>query len=641
MPGRRHFMCSRGVGLRSSESRRYQGVMSAYAELQQRLAAGWNTYDTRSVLSHVLLPEAFAVSVVLKEYRRGAELRQSFIAQAGQDDEQVSAGPRTRDGTYTSLSLRWQGIELSIESAEIGAELVLLVEPRDGSAASAAALVELGVLWGRPGFSRREGRRLLGTSPTRDVEVHVDGALVQEPNVASRGPYLACRLDAPLVVSTGQARSLAEVRSLVAAARARALAEAAAFGSAGETFDVMRRALTWNTIYDPANERVISPVSRRWSAWQGGWVLFEWDTFLAAYMASAFDRDLAYANVVEILREKTDQGFVPNVSNAHGFKSLDRSQPPVGSLVVRELYRKFREPWLVEQVFGDLLSWNRWWWERRRIGRLLAWGSNPYPPVTGNEWEFPEKGVGGRFGAALESGLDNSPLYDDARFDAALGVMAMHDVGLSSLYAMDCACLADLARVLGRQREAEELQAREALVSQALDELWDERSGIYLNRYTDTGISSPRLAPTNFYPLLNGGVSRARAERLVQHHLYDPEEFWGEFVLPSIARNDPAYPEQSYWRGRIWAPLNFLVYLGLRKQGLERAQRDLADKSRELLLTQFRAFGHVAEHYDGERGASVTAPGAAGADRFYHWGALLGFPTLIEAGHTDGWEKPL
>ncbi len=29
-------------------------------------------------------------------------------------------------------------------------------------------------------------------------------------------------------------------------------------------------------------------------------------------------------------------------------------------------------------------------------------------------------------------------------------------------------------------------------------------------------------------------------------------------ILPSIARNDVAYKDNVYWRGRIWGPMNFL-----------------------------------------------------------------------------------
>lgn len=31
------------------------------------------------------------------------------------------------------------------------------------------------------------------------------------------------------------------------------------------------------------------------------------------------------------------------------------------------------------------------------------------------------------------------------------------------------------------------------------------------------------------------------------------------YSLPSTPNNDPAYLDNSYWRGRVWGPLNYLV----------------------------------------------------------------------------------
>jgi hypothetical protein len=128
---------------------------------------------------------------------------------------------------------------------------------------------------------------------------------------------------------------------------------------------------------------------------------------------------------------------------------------------------------------------------------------------------------------------------------------------------------------------------------------------------------------------------------MLNEHLFNEREFWGTYALPSIARNDPAFPEQSYWRGRIWAPMNFLVYQGLRFQRLESAAARLAEKSASLLLKEWRLHGHVCEHYEADLGVGETAAGAHSADRFYHWGGLLGLIALIDAKHVPGWEQPL
>jgi hypothetical protein len=295
--------------------------------------------------------------------------------------------------------------------------------------------------------------------------------------------------------------------------------------------------------------------------------------------------------------------------------------------MVLAVYERFGERWFVEEVFDGLLRWNRWWPGHRDTDGLLCWGSDPYEPRVGNYWEL--NGVNERFGGALESGLDNSPMYDDVPFDRERHQLMLADAGLTSLYVWDCDSLAALAGVLGRAAEAAELRERAERYRQALGALWDDEFGLFLNRRTDTGDFSRRISPTNFYPLLARAATPAQAERMVNEHLLNPAEFWGDWVLPSIARNDPAYPDQNYWRGRIWAPMNFLVYLGLRNYDLPEARRALAEKSAALLLKEWREHGHVHENYCGDTGEGCNR---GNSDRFYHWGGLLGGIAILESG---------
>jgi glycogen debranching enzyme len=229
-------------------------------------------------------------------------------------------------------------------------------------------------------------------------------------------------------------------------------------------------------------------------------------------------------------------------------------------------------------------------------------------------------------------------MYDDIPFDEETNLMQLADVGLNGLYVMDCEALADIAEVLGQASVAAELRRRAERFREALMTLWDEETGFFLNRRTDTGAFSRRMSPTNFYALLGRAATQAQAERMMQQHFYNPEEFWGRWILPSISRDDPAYPEQDYWRGRIWAPMNFLVYLGLRQYDLPKARADLAEKSRQLLLKEWLEHGHVHENYSADTGEGCNK---RNSDRFYHWGALLGIIAFIESGYLTGWEEPL
>lgn len=64
-------------------------------------AAGWNAWNVRSVLSHVHMPDGFAVSLGIKVYSTGRCLHEALIGRKGKQDEVVVPGPRSCDGTYT------------------------------------------------------------------------------------------------------------------------------------------------------------------------------------------------------------------------------------------------------------------------------------------------------------------------------------------------------------------------------------------------------------------------------------------------------------------------------------------------------------------------------------------------------------
>jgi neutral trehalase len=157
--------------------------------------------------------------------------------------------------------------------------------------------------------------------------------------------------------------------------------------------------------------------------------------------------------------------------------------------------------------------------------------------------------------------------------------------------------------------------------------LWNNDAGIFLNKDLHTAKFSFRLSPTNFYPLLAKAATSQQAEVMIKNHLLNPKEFWGEWIIPSIARDDPAFKDQNYWRGRIWGPMNYLVYLGLRNYEEPEVQRQFAEKSYALFLKEWKNNGHVHENYNGITG---TGDDVRSSDRFYHWGALLGYIQYLQ-----------
>jgi len=604
-----------------------------YARVQQRLARGWNTWDVHSVATQVLLPEGLAIHVGMKHnssLNGDAWLGDALIGRLDKDAEKVTPGPHAWDGSYTSADYEWKGHKWRVESAHDGADLVMLIAPLKKIELSLppTLVFSVNILWGKRGMIERKEDHFRAQIDSRDTSVYweFEPNSMDKSEVKARlpfgGPYFATN-ESFVGVSTGKHRSMVEIRAAIAKQYDRYRESIAAAGKNGPILDAIETTLGWDTIYEPEKGRVISPVSRVWSVGWGGYVLFDWDTFFAATMASIGDKDLAYANALETLREETPQGFVPNYARAGNWKSADRSEPPVGAITVLGLYRKFHDRWFIEDAFAPLLTWNRWWNEHRQMQGFIVLGSDPQ-----NEPVNVDDGSKGTWqGAVYESGLDNSPMYDGTFYNNESHLLEYADVGMTSLYIADCNALAEIADALGKTAEARELRERAERYRAKLQSLWDEKSGIFLNKDLHTGKMNTRLSPTNFYPMLAKAATPEQAKAMIDKHLMNKDEFWGQWIIPSISQNDPAFKDQQYWRGRVWGPMNFLVFLGLENYASPEDRRQFAEKSEELFLKEWREKGHVHENYNAMTGSGDDVESS---DRFYHWGALLGYIKYLD-----------
>ena len=593
--------------------------MKEYIDMQENLSSGWNTWNTRSFLSWVHLPEAFAVNLGIKSYVQGTHLRETLMYR-----EEVSVGGHAGDGSYSECTVTFGKTKVRIETTVDGDDLLVYADPQCDAIRKSLLVVEVGVLWNRDGYVVREGERLIGHCGETHFSVHTTCPSAQDPHIIAMTPYLGLPLSGLVAVCTGKSRSLKEIETAIADRRKAYIEERGDYGEYADIYEAIRTAVNWNTIYEPTKDRVFSPVNRNWSTGAGGYVLCLWDNFLVSMLAAVDNRALAYANAVEMLNVTGEGGFVAQCAMGSGRVSADRSMLPVGGITIRALYEKFRDRWFLEETFDLLLTWNRWWTKNRFLDGYMCWGSNPFEPFIGLDGEHTQPNS--LQGARYESCLDNSPMYDDVQFDPDLHLMLLADVGLMGMYAADCDALAAMAAELGRSMEETELRTRYEEIAAKLQTLWHEDTGMFLNKRLDTGEYSFRLSPTHFYPLIGGVATPAQARRMIDEHFFNEEEFWGEWVLPSIARNDPAYPEGYYWRGRVWAPMNWLVYQGLKRYDLPKARSALAERSAALLLKEWREHHHVHENY-----SSVDGTGCGSRSHpLYHWGGLLGLIALKE-----------
>ena len=284
----------------------------------------------------------------------------------------------------------------------------------------------------------------------------------------------------------------------------------------------------WNSLYAPSTDLVFPSISRSWASGWGGWVVGEWDCFFGALLTSLEDKAQTAAGIKAILLAQMESGLVPNAAAASGI-TAGRSQPPVGAYVVWKVYQRIQDRELLEWAYPRLKKWHEWWMRDRGDGQpwrdgnrdgLLEWGSDR-GSSTG------PGGTGFMQAAKWESGMDDSPMYDQASYDPKTYTMNLDDVGLNSLYALDADCLAKVATILGKNDDAKTFAADYERQKQLVrDKLWNEQDGIYENRFWN-GEFSKRLSPTNFYPLIRGHCDSGAGEAHGGGALAEPEGILG------------------------------------------------------------------------------------------------------------------
>lgn len=584
---------------------------------------GWNTWDTESVYSFVYLPYGLAVRLCFKDSSSDRVFRSFQISHNNEAEANVRPKGRSLYGEYIETELRLFQNILRIRFASIGKHFFLNVHPLAAGPCPLIVTVEVALLWGREGLIEKRGDLLTAKFPDGNrFVIHSTGTKTIFPYAFSHVPYLAFLLDQPILVSDTEC-SNSEMENIFSAACDKQDRAICGFGQMKHVAEAMKSTIAWDTIYDPERFGICTPVSRRWNLDWGGYVLFGWDTCFGALIASVFDTDLAQRNMEAILSTEID-GFVPNFTSANGDVSLDRSHPPVGSYCTLEIYKRSGDRAFLEQTFELLLRWNQWYFANRNSGNgYLCWGSGHHPFVHGKPLET--HAIHTSVGASFESGMDLLPIYDDIPFDGEKSIMCLADLALMGEYILDCRSLAEIARILGKAEEEQKLIECKNTVEKAVLSMWSEEAEMFLNLRTDTGELSRRIAITNFLALLADGVTDEQKAKIAKRYFYNEEEFFGEYMMPVVSKRDLAYAQQLGFRGRIWPPLNFLVYRALRHAKMNKECRLLAEKSARMIVREWREFGHVHENYHAVTGYGC---GENASECLYHWGALLGYIAL-------------
>ncbi len=243
-------------------------------------------------------------------------------------------------------------------------------------------------------------------------------------------------------------------------------------------------------------------------------------------------------------------------------------------------------------LYPRLLAYHRWWAKRARSRRAPAWSPRCIPGRPG--WTTARPGTR-RSPACRLTTRTAIRRRDTAHVDAVdaaarRGVSALHPSGrMLPRRRLGARAHAGGARrsasPMSHQRDPAARRARSRWRSRgasavprsrrrsprgsrawrrAIERLWSEAEGIFSARDLIGGAPIPVATSAGLLPLFGGGAG-ARAARLAQT-LRAGRRRCG-ISVPSTAPDDPRFEPRRYWRGPVWAVVNWMIAEGLDANG--------------------------------------------------------------------------
>lgn len=184
------------------------------------------------------------------------------------------------------------------------------------------------------------------------------------------------------------------------------------------------------------------------------------------------------------------------------------------------------------------------------------------------------------FNTALGSGMDNIPRPEGTR-----GAW----IDASAQMALFARNMRDLAEPAGYPAEKARFSSDYVRISKAVNHhLWSTSSRFYHDS-DSLGRRSPSLHAGAFWTLTAGIAGSAQAKALSEK-LYDSTHFFRSHQVPALSASDPAYRSSGhYWRGGVWAPVNFMIVQGLSANGARKQATDIVKNHLDNIAALYKS----------------------------------------------------
>jgi glycogen debranching enzyme len=315
--------------------------------------------------------------------------------------------------------------------------------------------------------------------------------------------------------------------------------------------------------------------------------VWSWDNCFNCLALSPLSINTAYDQMILPFDHQLPDGRIPDSVMATEL-ALDFNKPPIYGWTMLKLARggsreSLSDSQMVE-AYRKIAAFSRYWLlHRRTVESALPWYKH------GND-----------------SGWDNSTDFDVSRTVVTADLAAHLAVQLDFL-----------AHVSGRLDPATQdywSSARDSLIKNVVDELWDGEEFVVLNVHSGKKYRTSSLL--NLIPLV---AAKLLPKEIVDKMAANLGRYLTEWGLATEAMDSPLHQDDGYWRGPIWAPSTILIESGLRDAGHIDLANEISKRFRRLCIAS-----GFAENYD-------AASGRPNRDLSYTWSASTYLVLVREA----------
>jgi len=382
---------------------------------------------------------------------------------------------------------------------------------------------------------------------------------------------------------------------------------------------------------------------------------WNWDSGFVAMGWATFDEPRAWSELVFLLKGQWEDGMIPQIvfhaPSDDYFPGPDVwgihrtpptsgiTQPPIIAVAALWLLRQARDVAAAEAqaaaMFPALLAHHRWW-ESARDPQRTGLVATLHPWETGMDnspaWDVALDRVPTETTTEIRrrdtSHIDASmrprgveyqrfihlvDLFRDHGWDPARMYEAspfrVADIGINAILLRAERDLLVLAERFGSVADRAEIAARIDRLAGGIARMWSDAHGLFLSRDLISGQPIPRPTSEGFLPVFAGAATPARVAAMAA-----TVSVWRERAPWMVASSEPdnaVFEPKRYWRGPVWAVVNWMIADGFASYGEVALGADILDQTRKLI-----AQAGFSEYFD-----PTTGEGIGGAD--FSWTAAI------------------